>query len=106
MLSIATPRSQSTATLYGAAYAAIALVACLPLLASAQQSQHGEQPPGATVEKARQTNADIAVEDYQKSDAKPTENWFGCPPVAKGDEAASKAGDDCEPVTPPAGAGS
>lgn len=66
---------------------------------------------GATAQEDKQTNppaaeatgrdkAEIAVEAFDQEDAGPKENWFGCPPVAKGDEPASEASDDCDPTEP------
>ena len=48
------------------------------------------------------TKSEIAVDAYDKADAKPVENWFGCPPVVEGnpspaEQAAVK--DHCEPAT-------
>lgn len=60
----------------------------------------GDQPANDQADDAGgRSNAEVAKQAYDNEDAKPTENWFGCPPVAKDDESMAEADDDCEPVS-------
>lgn len=68
---------------------ALGCAATLALFAAAASAQQTE---------AADPQAEVAVDAYEKADAGPVENWFGCPPVAKGDEPARKAADDCDPT--------
>lgn len=48
------------------------------------------------------SQAEIAREAYDKSDATPTENWFGCPPGSvPGNTAGSPEEADCVPQESP-----
>lgn len=85
---------------WGALSGAVVLVLLLgPALAQQTADQHDSaSPPSAGADKA-----ETAVRAYDPEDAEPTENWFGCPPVEKGDEdtsgqaVAGQVEQECDP---------
>lgn len=64
---------------------------------SQNQNEHATPLQADQSDKAK-SQAEIAREAYDKSDATPTENWFGCPPGSvPSNTAAAPEETDCMP---------